>query len=164
MNTALTGHLVLSTLHTNDAATTLPRLLDMQIESYLIASTVNVVIGQRLVRKICDECKTPKPMTDVERTSLKGVIPDIDMNGREKFFVAAGCTACNNTGYRGRIGIHEVLVPNQELREGILKRMSTAEIKKLAVQSGMTTMIQDGFQKAKAGVTTIEEVLHILYE
>src|SRR6185503_20196065 len=110
VNTALTGHLLLSTLHTNDAATTLPRLLDMRIEPYLIASTVNVAIGQRLVRKICEKCKTEKSMTATELKSLKDGIPANVFGTKAKFYYGVGCEACNNTGYRGRIGIHEVLV------------------------------------------------------
>ena len=134
VNTALTGHLLLSTLHTNDAATTLPRLLDMGIEEYLIASTVSVAIGQRLVRKICKECKRK------------------------------GCGECGNTGYKGRMCINEVLVADNEIREAILRRASADEIKKIAIKNGMTTMLEDGLQKVKNGFTTVEEVLRVVHE
>lgn len=164
VNTALTGHLVLSTLHTNDAATTLPRLLDMKIESYLIASTVNVAIGQRLVRKICEHCKVGKEITAAELQSLSNVIPIKSLSKAKVFYHGKGCSKCNNTGYKGRVGIHEVLVPDAEIREAVLKKNPASEIRRIAVEHGMTTLIQDGFLKAAAGVTTIEEILRTLYE
>ncbi len=164
VNTALTGHLVLSTIHTNDAATTLPRLLDMKIESYLIASTVNVAIGQRLVRKICEHCKTLLEITDAERKSLKSIIGAEIMGRTNEFYFGKGCDQCGNTGYRGRVGIHEVLVPNESIREAVLKKASASEIKKIAAKQGMITLIEDGFIKAQNGITTIEEVLRMLYE
>ncbi|MCI0542713.1 GspE/PulE family protein [bacterium] len=136
INTALTGHLLLSTLHTNDAATTLPRLLDMGIDAYLVASTMNVAIAQRLVRKICEQC-----------------------NGKGK-----SCFACGETGFRGRISINEVLVADEEIREAILSRASASELKKIAVKNGMTTMQEDGLQKVKNGVTTMEEILRVVRE
>ncbi len=162
VNTALTGHLLLSTLHTNDAATTLPRLLDMKIEPYLVASTVNVAIGQRLVRKICDKCKQPYMLNDAEIKSLNDM--GIKIPTTKKFYKGVGCGECNSTGYEGRIGIHEVLIMSNEVREGILRKESADSIKKIAVQNGMTTMLQDGFQKAADGITTIEEVLRVTYE
>lgn len=164
VNTALTGHLVLSTLHTNDAATTLPRLLDMKIESYLIASTVNIAIGQRLARKICLECKVGKEITPAEINSLVNVIPAKSLARVKVFFHGKGCSKCNNTGYRGRVGIHEVLVPDQEIREAVLKKSPASEIRRIAIEQGMQTMIQDGFLKAQSGITTIEEILRMLYE
>ena len=164
VNTALTGHVVLSTLHTNDAATTLPRLLDMKIESFLIASTVNVAIGQRLVRKICADCKTAKEIIPAELKSLADVIPAQALSRKKTFYYGTGCDSCNNTGYRGRIGIHEVLVPDPALREAVLRRASADEIRNIAVAGGMVTMVHDGFLKAQEGITTIEEVLRTLYE
>jgi type IV pilus assembly protein PilB len=164
VNTALTGHLVLSTLHTNDAATTLPRLLDMKIEPFLIASTVNIAIGQRLVRRICDSCKQSRLATDAELKSLVGLIPESLLTPGQKFYHGAGCDKCNKTGYKGRIGIHEVLTIDNPIREAILRKAPASEIRTIAVQQGMTTILEDGFAKAQAGVTTIEEVLRMLYE
>lgn len=164
VNTALTGHLVLSSLHTNDAATTLPRLLDMKVESYLIASTVNVAIGQRLVRKICEHCRVEKSLTLTERSSLSEVIPAELLAKRNAFSIGQGCEACNQTGYRGRVGIHEVMVMDPAIREAILKKMSASEIHRIAVAHGMTTMVQDGFDKAARGLTTMEEILRMLHE
>lgn len=165
VNTALTGHLLLSSIHTNDAATTLPRLLDMKIEPFLIASTVNIAIGQRLVRKICENCKIPRPITPVEITSLFEVLPvHKTVNKNQTFFQGKGCEKCNNSGYSGRVGIHEVMVVDNAVRQAILSKASSNEIKKVAVQQGMVTMIEDGFAKAIAGITTIEEILRILHE
>jgi len=164
VNAALTGHLMLSTLHTNDAATTLPRLLDMKIESYLIASTVNAAIGQRLVRKICPHCKEARDITLAEAKSLGHVIPAKMLERQEEFFFGKGCAECGNTGYLGRVGIHEVLVPDDAIREAVLKRAAAGEIKKVAVASGMGTIIEDGFLKAQQGITSIEEILRMLYE
>lgn len=164
VNTALTGHLLLSSVHTNDAATTLPRLLDMKIESFLIASTVNVAIGQRLVRKICPECKTARKITAAEIKSLKNVIPGASMTASDTFYFGKGCLLCDNTGYLGRVGIHEVLLPDAKIREAILRKGSSGDIQAIAVANGMTTMIEDGFTKARMGVTSIEEVLRMIYE
>lgn len=163
VNTALTGHLVLSTLHTNDAATTLPRLLDLGVEPYLIASTVNVAIGQRLVRKICDKCKEVYKPTAAELTSIKHLMPS-DLEGNRKFYRGSGCEACNDTGYRGRVGIHEVMELDKPLREAILAKKSSTALKDIAVKNGMTTMVEDGLEKAAAGITTIEEVLRTQYD
>jgi type IV pilus assembly protein PilB len=164
VNTALTGHLVLSTLHTNDAATTLPRLLDMKIEPFLIASTVNIAIGQRLVRRICDKCKVGRPLTESEVKSLSGVLPEGLAKIGQEVFSGEGCEACGNMGYKGRIGIHEVLTIDNSIREAILRKASASEIRSIAVAGGTTTILEDGFSKAVAGVTTIEEVLRMLHE
>jgi len=163
VNTALTGHLLLSTIHTNDASTTLPRLLDMKVDAYLVASTVNIAIGQRLVRKICSKCKTKKKISKAENKSLAEVLP-LEIKWRKTFHYGKGCEACNNTGYAGRLGIHEVLAIDNDIREAILRKASASEIKKIATRNGMETMLQDGFEKAKAGLTTIEEVIRMLYE
>ncbi len=164
VNTALTGHLVLSTLHTNDAATTLPRLLDLKIESYLIASTVNIAISQRLVRKICAFCKTARTIKPSELKSLANAIPQKLLNRSRVFYFGKGCSHCNFSGFFGRLGIHEVLMPDNAVREAVLKKASAGEIKQIAVERGMTTIIQDGFLKAQSGLTTIEEILRTLYE
>ena len=164
INAALTGHLMLSTLHTNDAATTLPRLLDMEVENYLIASTVNVVIGQRLARKICSNCKTMRKISATETKSLADVIPAQILEHQEDFYYGKGCDKCGNTGYSGRVGIHEVLVPDAAIREAVLNKESAGKLKQIAVNQGMITIIEDGFLKAQKGITTIEEILRMLYE
>lgn len=163
VNSALTGHLLLSTLHTSDAATTLPRLLDLGVEAYLVASTVNIAIGQRLVRRICDNCKAPKKLTESEKQSLSEVLPEgVDFGG--KFAVGKGCDSCTNTGYHGRVGVNEVLVVDNEVREAILRKASASDIREIAGRNGMNMMIQDGFEKAAHGLTTIEEVLRVVHE
>ncbi|MEK7195321.1 MAG: GspE/PulE family protein [Patescibacteria group bacterium] len=164
VNTALTGHLLLSTIHTNDAATTLPRLLDMKIEPYLIASTVNIAIAQRLVRKICPHCKKEKKITPAENESLAGVIPADILKKPHTFFCGSGCDKCNESGYKGRIGIQELLVIDGAIREAILRKSTADEILQVAVRQGMTTMFEDGLSKARAGITTIEEILRMLHE
>ena len=164
VNTALTGHLLLSTLHTNDVSTTLPRLLDMKIESFLVASTVSIAIGQRLVRKICQNCKERKTVTDEEYKWLSETLSDETLLQNRNYFRGKGCKSCNGSGYRGRIVIAEVLVANEEIRTAILCKASASEIKKIAIKDGMTTMLVDGFKKAVLGLTTIEEVLRVTHE
>lgn len=165
VNAALTGHLLFSTLHTNDAATTLPRLFDMGVEPYLVASTVNVAIGQRLVRKICDSCRVQHNITYAEAASLAGVLPEgTDVHEGMEVQRGNGCAECSGRGYRGRVSVNEVLVMNNEIREAILRKASAREIKEIAIRNGMTTMIQDGFEKVRAGITSIEEVLRVVHE
>jgi type IV pilus assembly protein PilB len=163
VNAALTGHLVLSTLHTNDAATTFPRLIDMGIPPFLVASTVNVAMGQRLVRMICQDCKTKVALTPEEVKSVREILPELSEKNAV-FYKGKGCDACNNTGYKGRIGIREVLAVNEDIRQLIMNRANAAQIKEEAVKNGMTTMIKDGLEKALKGITSIEEILRIIYE
>lgn len=162
VNAAMTGHLLLSTIHTNDAATTLPRLLDMGIEPFLIASTVNIAIGQRLVRKLCVKCKTQYTPTKEERIALANVIPEKLLSTLEKAWRAPGCSECNQTGYAKRIGIYEVLEVNESIKRLIMKRASAAEIHQAAQESGMTSMLEDAFLKAVKGDTSLEEVLRVV--
>ena len=164
VNTALTGHLLLSTIHTNDAATTVPRLLDMNIESFLVASTVNIAIGQRLVRRICDKCKKEKKPSAAEIKSLSEAFPMKKSFQNVLFYHGEGCDDCAGSGYSGRIGINEVMVVDNALREAMLRKASAAELKKIAVQNGMTTMLEDSLEKALNGVTTVEEVLRVIHE
>jgi len=164
VNTALTGHLFLSTLHTTDSATTIIRLLDMKIESFLIASTVNLAIAQRLVRKICDHCKVAYKPNEAELKSLSGIMSQKILNSAQNFYKGQGCPQCNNTGYRGRLSINEILVTNDAIREAILQRESSSKIRQVAIANGMTTMLEDGFKKAIGGITTIEEVLRVINE
>ncbi len=159
---ALTGHLLLSTLHTNDAATTFPRLLDMGVPSFLVASTVNVAISQRLVRKLCQSCKVERKMSREEIRSLKELIPSLDED--MKFYSPKGCEECNNAGYRGRIAIHEVLEVRDSIQKLIMSRADANEIKEAAIQDGMTTMIDDALISAGKGLTSIEEILRVIHE
>ncbi|MEY4602298.1 MAG: type 4 fimbrial assembly protein PilB, type pilus assembly protein PilB [Candidatus Parcubacteria bacterium] len=164
VNTALTGHLLLSTLHTNDAATTLPRLLDMGIEEYLVASTVSIAIGQRLVRKICPICKEKTRLDPVLKEHLASENPKVFSDGEIVFYKGAGCNACSQSGYSGRGCINEVLVADEMIRKAILEKASADVIKKVAIAGGMTTMFEDGLKKVKAGQTTLEEVLRVVHE
>ncbi len=164
VNTALTGHLLLSTLHTNDAATTLPRLLDMGIDAYLVASTINIAIGQRLVRKNCENCKKEIRINAVGAESLSKIPLKEPIKEGDIFYRSEGCEACGDSGYCGRLCISEVLVADQAIREAIMRKASSNEIRDLAIKSGMTTMLEDGFAKARAGKTSIEEILRVVYE
>lgn len=164
INTALTGHLLLSTLHTSDAATTLPRLIDMKIEPFLISSTVSIAIGQRLVRKICAQCKQKINLTDQEVKSLQQLISSELLDEHQNFYVGAGCTECHHTGYAGRMIIAEVLVASENIREAVLRKASAREIKQIAIHDGMTPLLVDGFLKAAHGLTTIKEVLRVTQE
>lgn len=165
VNTALTGHLVLSTLHTNDAATTLPRLLDFGLEPYLITATVNIVIGQRLVRKICENCREEYALTKEQEENICRMEGAAACTERvKKLWRGKGCDTCNNSGYHGRIGIYEVMPVDDALREAMLKRSSASDMKKIAVSNGMRTMVQDGFSKAIQGITTLEEILRVIHE
>src|SRR3989339_354844 len=168
VNSGLTGHLVLSTLHANDAATTLPRLLDMGIEPYLIASTVRVVIAQRLLRKICEKCRTSYELPENEMIIVRNnkKLKEIFniKEGEDKkitLYKGSGCKVCAHTGYSGRIGIFEVLENRENIKELIIKRASSSEISKMARANGMTTMFEDGIQKVIQGITTLEEVLRV---
>ena len=164
VNAALTGHLVLSTLHTNDAATALPRLVDMKVEPFLVASTVNVIIAQRLVRKICEVCNEK---VAIKRSDLVKNIPEEII---AKYFPAGedltvlegkGCKICHHTGYSGRIGIFEVLEMTSPIKKLIADKNDSDVIAKEAIKEGMTTMQEDGVYKIAKGLTTLEEVLRV---
>lgn len=167
VNSATTGHLVLSTLHTNNAATTLPRLIDMGIEPYLVASTVNVIIAQRLMRKICEKCRVSMTLTD--KDLLKGV-PAVMvkrlLGDKTEFraYQGKGCPVCHQTGYLGRVGAFEVMVLTSSIKELIIAKASEEEITKKAVEEGMTTMMEDGLEKVFQGITSLEEVLRVTKE
>lgn len=162
VNAALTGHLVLSTLHTNDSATTFPRLLDMGVPSFLIASTVNIAIGQRLVRRLCQNCRVERVLTPEELQSLREMI--VNINPEMKFYRSPGCMVCGGSGYQGRLAIREVLEVNDEIRKLIMNRADAQQIKQAAVQGGMTTMIDDALAKVTQGLTSIEEVVRVVHE
>lgn len=168
VNSSMTGHLVLSTLHTNDAATTLPRLLDMDIEPFLVASTVHIAIAQRLVRQICSQCVISHLVKGEELENLSYQI-DLQKQLGEKpkelrFYRGQGCTNCDGTGYKGRVGVFEILTMSRKLRKLIVNRADSDAIRDQAVAEGMTTMFHDGFQKALLGQTTLEEVFRVLSE
>ncbi len=161
IRTALTGHLVFSTLHTNDAAGAVTRLLDMGIEPYLVSSSVEGLIAQRLVRLICPHCKekfTP------EKEALQEVGTNTDEIKKVTFYRGKGCPECRHTGYRGRTGIYEIILLNEELKELILQRVPASKIKHKAQKMGMKTLREDGWEKIKRGLTTIEEVLRVTQE
>ena len=162
IHSSLTGHLVLSTLHTNDAAGTIPRFLDMGAEGFLVASTVNVVIAQRLVRKICASCIEPYTATEEIIGYLKKYATDIP--DKPTFYKGKGCSECGNKGYKGRIGIYEILEVNDVIRKLVIQRVSSDEIMKAAVANGMLPLFGDGMNKASGGITTIEEVLRVVRE
>ena len=166
INAAITGHLVLSTLHTNDAASAIPRLIDMHIESFLVSSTLNTIIAQRLVRKLCNNCKTEQKLDQKmisilqEQYDKKGI--DKKINGNA-FYKPVGCEYCSN-GYNGRVGIYEILEVTDTIKELIIKKDNASNIQKKAQEEGMTLMVEDGIQKAQQGITSIEEVLRVIKE
>jgi len=157
---ALTGHLVFSTLHTNDAVGTVVRLMDMGIEPFLVASSLLCIVAQRLVRRICEHCKNSYTATKEELASLGLSIAEDKM----KFYKGKGCPECDGTGYKGRLGIHEVLTMNEELKNLIAKRASNKQITEEAIKSGMKTIYEDGLAKISSGITTPQEVLRVTME
>ncbi len=155
---ALTGHLVLSTLHTNDAPSTINRLLNMGVEPFLVASSVNLILAQRLARLICTNCKEPAEVSPQALIDI-GVPPD--EVGTFTLFRGAGCATCNGSGYRGRIALYEVMPVSEEIRDLVLNGASASEIKRTAVSLGMKTLRMSGIQKLKEGLTTIHEVVRV---
>ncbi len=153
---ALTGHLVLSTLHTNDAASTITRMIDMGIEAFNVASAVNLVVAQRLVRRICKECKTSHTYTDEQLASLG---TELEKLRAIPFMKGTGCDVCSGTGYKGRAGLYEVMAMSPELRRMILRGASVSEMQEQAVAEGMLTLRMDGMKKIERGITTLEEVV-----
>jgi general secretion pathway protein E len=161
VQSALTGHTILSTLHTNDAASTVTRLLDMGVEPFLITSTLNAVLAQRLVRRLCPHCReayAPSPAT------LRALSADLTERGIVQLYHPRGCPACDGTGFRGRLAVTELLVMNDDLARLVLARAEAREIQRLAMAKSMRTMFADGLAKAQAGLTTIEEVLRATRE
>jgi len=162
---SLTGQLLLSTLHTNDAASAITRLIDMGAEPFLIASTVNAAVGQRLIRKVCQNCAKKRKLTKIERDSLASSISRQILDRYDSSFAEpVGCATCNNTGYIGRIGIYEVLEMSEKVRHMIMQRANADMIRKAAAEDGMTTMLEDGLRKASEGLTSIAEVLRVIHE
>jgi type IV pilus assembly protein PilB len=162
---ALTGHIVLSTLHTNDAAGAIPRLIDLGVKPFILAPAINAIIAQRLLRKICPKCKKEYKPSALSRVEM--ILKEIPKSAQVvlpkelKFYHSEGCESCNGLGYKGRIGIYEIFTLNEKIEELIHKTASTSEIRNQAVEDGMITMAQDGLLKAMAGITDVEEVLRV---
>lgn len=164
VNAALTGHLVLSTLHTNDAATAIPRLTDMKVEPFLVASTVNVIIAQRLVRQICSSCKMEEKIQEVELIKhfpAELVEKHFGTLAEIRVYRGKGCKICRNTGYAGRVGLFEVLEVTKGIRQLISEKSDSDIITQAAIKEGMKTMLDDGLKKVATGVTTIEEIIRV---
>jgi len=162
IESAMTGHLVFSTLHTNDAAGALSRLVDMGIEPFLVASSLSGVVGQRLFRKLCEKCKKKVTYT---REEILLMCPSFSIGEDElelDLYEPVGCTACNKTGYKGRMGVYEILKMTEDLGKMVLKRAISSEIKMEAIKNGMITMQDDGFQKVRKGITSLAELLRVV--
>ncbi len=180
VHAAMTGHIVFSTLHTNNAAAAMPRLLDIGVEPYLIASTINAVLAQRLVRTICKDCQAPVKLDEAvvktleKQFHMESLLPilineklalaKVKSIKEIKFFKGKGCDKCNNTGYKGRVGLHEILEITPEISQMIMSKKSTQEIQDKAVTEGMVLMWQDGFLKAAKGITTVDEIVRVSKE
>lgn len=172
INAALTGHLMLSTLHTNDAAGAIPRFLSMGVKPFLLAPSLNAIIGQRLARRVCEKCKEVVPATPEELAFVKKVVSEIPEASGEKaapetewkFYKGKGCEVCNKSGYKGRLGIYEILTMSDEIKAAMSESISEYQVRELAKQQGMTTMQQDGVLKVLDGQTTVAEILRVAGE
>ncbi len=169
VHSALTGHLLLSSLHTNDAATAVPRFMDMKIAPFLVAAVLNIVVAQRLIRKICLDCiesyKVDAELTKFLERELKGANPYSQLKISKMLYRGKGCSACNGTGFRGRIGIFEIIEADEEVRKIIIDpSFSLDALNENVKRRGMLTMFEDGLRKAETGVTTVEEVLRVIRE
>jgi type IV pilus assembly protein PilB len=167
VNAALTGHKLLSTLHTNNAATTIPRLLDMNVEPFLVSSTLVLSIAQRLVRRVCPDCAEKKVYTkkDLMHALDEHVIGTLfGKKQRISLSQAKGCTKCNESGYKGRVGLYEVLEVSDEIQKMIVRRAISSEIEAQAIKEGMTPLVKDGADKLLSGQTTLEEFVRVMYE
>jgi len=158
---ALTGHLVFSTLHTNDAASAATRLVDMGIEPFLVASVIRAVVAQRLIRVICAECREGY-IPELEALKEVGLVPGQLTDGL--VYHGKGCPACSGTGYRGRSGIYEMLIVTDAIRNLVMKKSDSTSIARQAVEEGMKTLRDDGARKVAAGITTLEEVVRVTQE
>ena len=157
---SLTGHLVLSTLHTNDAPSAITRLTEMDIEPFLVGSALDCIVAQRLARKLCNRCKEP---VEAEPEMLAALPFHIDPDlPRPLLYRPKGCVSCSNTGYRGRLAIHEVMTVTEEIERLAVARASSAEIGRLAREQGMLTLREDGWEKVKQGLTSVEEILRVV--
>src|SRR5262249_14741527 len=160
IESALTGHLVLSSVHTNDAPSSLPRLVEMGVETYLVASAIDCVVAQRLARKLCTKCKQaykPEPNELEEAGYPEEAWPEIT-----GLFRANGCAACAKTGYRGRMGLYEVMPVTEEIERMTVDRVSSEELRRSAKRSGMVELREDGLAKVRAGLTSLQEILRVV--
>lgn len=153
---ALTGHLVLSTLHTNDSPSAITRLVNIGVEPYLISAALNAILAQRLVRRVCPKCRTPYELPRPMRRTIERMGYGMDV-----FYKGAGCKRCRNTGYSGRVGVHELLLVDDRLRDAIVGEASVADLRRIGLDNGMVTLRKDGFRKVREGLTTVEEVIQI---
>jgi len=158
VNASLTGHLVFSTLHTNDAPSAVTRLVDIGVKPFLVASSTRAIMAQRLVRRICTKCKEEYEPTDHELRLLGSAAAQVE---HATLYRGKGCSDCSGTGYRGRMGIYEIFVLNDEVRHLINAQVSSAELRKAARRLGMRTLREDGLRKVVAGFTTLEEVFRV---
>ena len=159
---ALTGHLVLSTLHTNDAASTPLRLLEMGVEPFLVTSALDAVLAQRLARRLCDRCKEAYQPSEEELIGAGWPMESIDIGEWPTLHRAVGCAACGRTGYRGRFALHEVMPMSEEIERLIIERRSTEDVTKTALMEGMVPLRQDGLRKVGMGMTSIEEIFRVV--
>ena len=160
VESALTGHLVLSSLHTNDAPSAITRLIEMQVETFLVGSAIDCVVAQRLARKLCEKCKqayAPEERELLEAGFAESRVPDLGL-----FFRPSGCQSCSNTGYRGRIGLYEVMPMTEEIERLTVERASSETVKRVAIEQGMYTLRDDGLHKAASGMTSIEEIARVV--
>ncbi len=172
INASLTGHLVISTLHTNSAAAAIPRFISMGVKPFLLSPSLNAVIGQRLVRRLCESCKQTTEITQKRLKEIQKIMSNLsEASGRKvdpksitlkSFSKGSGCEACHGIGYKGRIGIYEILTINKEVEDKILsQQLSEYVFEEIAIKNGMVTMIQDGILKALKGITSIDEVFRV---
>ena len=163
INSAMTGHLVLTTMHTNDSITTVPRFIDMGIEDYLVASTVNLVIAQRLARRLCDKCKQKTTLSPERYAEIMKYRADIGslLKSGETTYTSAGCPACENTGFKGRVGLFEVLEISRPIRDLITASATSDQLLETATKEGLVLLVEDGLKKTRTGVTSVEEVMRV---
>jgi type IV pilus assembly protein PilB len=159
---ALTGHLVLSTLHTNDAASTPLRLVEMGVEPFLVTSALDCIVAQRLARRLCDKCKEEYQPSEAELTQSGWPTDELTNGEWPTLFRAIGCSACGRTGYKGRFALHEVMLVTEEIERLIIERRSTEEMQKAAVMQGMLTLKSDGLRKVARGDTCLEEIFRVV--
>jgi type II secretory ATPase GspE/PulE/Tfp pilus assembly ATPase PilB-like protein len=158
INASLTGHLVFSTLHTNDAPSAVARLVDIGVQPFLVSSAVRAILAQRLVRRLCPKCKQPDELSEKQMSAL-GI--DYSQLGQASVMRAVGCDACKNLGYKGRMGLFEIFLIDDEVRHMVNNHASTVELRKRAREMGMRTLREDGVRKVLAGMTTAEEVIGV---
>jgi type II secretory ATPase GspE/PulE/Tfp pilus assembly ATPase PilB-like protein len=157
----LTGHLLFSTFHANDAATAVPRLLDIGVEPYLVASTLELIIAQRLVRRICSNCRYS---LSVSRQDVVGNFPNVAKyfpSSQINLYQGKGCSVCNHTGFKGRVGIFELIAVDKDMQDLIVKIPSSREVADMARRQGFQTLFEDGLDKVKSGITTLEELMRV---